>query len=136
MSLNISKRLMDHVFLAVEEGLLPLKAGRPLTPFILAITKEGVIMRRFTDEKMSDALDRAYQELAELNEDTLAYALVFDAVVTVDEKDSDAVMVEVGERNVPQGYRFVQRYQPKQGTNPMYTIGQVAYMGEAELLLK
>jgi hypothetical protein len=130
--IQVSERLMDLIFAAVDEALNALRGEQGLNPFLLLLTKGGYVLQRFNGDTLSAQIDKAYYTLKKQNADTLAYALVYDAVVTVDERDTDAVMVEAGEREYTIGVRFVQRYQPKSDAAPMFTIGSIALLGEAD----
>jgi len=130
--LNISQRMMDVVFSAVEEGLTTLKMGQHLVPFVLMLTKEGVILRRFDDDKTADALVRAQRAIADADDEALGYVLVYDGQIEVAGKDTDALLIEGAERSKIQGWRFVQRYQPTTTSTPLYQIGNLAYLGTAD----
>lgn len=129
--LNISDRLMEVVFSAVEEGLEALKAGQDLVPFVLLLSKGGIILKRFADEDISVALERAQTAIREADEDILAYTLVFDSQIEIDGQDADALMIESGERGKLKGWRFIQRYQAKSEASPSQPIGDLAYLGSA-----
>jgi hypothetical protein len=131
-NIEVSEWLMDLVFAALEEGLIPLRAGQELRPFLLLLTKGGYVLQRFNGATMSECLDKAYTTLQNQDEDTRAYALVYDGVITIEGRDYDAVIVEAAQREHANGVRFVQRYQPKTGSVPLFTIGTVALLGEAE----
>ncbi|MEM9951704.1 MAG: hypothetical protein AAF846_08900 [Chloroflexota bacterium] len=129
-TINISDPLMQMIFSAVEEGLAVLKAEQNVVPFLLLLTKEGVVMRRFTDTKLTQAIQRAKTAIEEADDDTLGYALVYDGQIEIASQDSDALMVEAGERGKDHGWRFVQRYKAKMDTQQAEAIGDVAYLGE------
>ena len=129
--LNISERLMEVVFSAVQEGMGTLKAEQDLIPFVLLLTKEGVTLQRFSDEDTTIAIERAQASIQEADDEALAYVLVFDSQIEVDGKDSDALMIESGERGKAKGWRFIQRYQAQAGTTPVSPIGELAYLGSA-----
>jgi hypothetical protein len=131
-NIQVSEWVMDLVFAALEEGLMPLRGGQELRPFLLLLTKGGYVLQRFNGATMSECLEKAYVTLQEQDENTRAYALVYDGLVTVDERDYDAVIVEAAEREQASGVRFVQRYQAKAGNTPLFTIGTLALLGAAE----
>ncbi len=131
--LDLSDRLFELVFDAVREAMIPLREGETLVPFALVLTKSGVELRRFTDENISAALERARKTFASADDDLLAYALAYDATITVEETDFDAVLVEAGERGNANGWRFAQRYLPRTLTSLHSPIGELAYLGKTEL---
>jgi hypothetical protein len=130
--IQVSERLMDLILAAVDEALNALRGGQGLNPFLLLLTKGGYVLQRFNGDTISAQIDKAYHTLKKQNADTLAYALVYDGVITVDERDTDAVMVEAGERDHTSGVRFVQRYQPKSDAAPLYAIGSIALLGASD----
>lgn len=132
--LNASNRLMEMTFEAVNEALNSLRASQSFVPFIMTITKEGYVLRRFREQSLLDAIERAKKVLANEDEDTLAYALVYDAVIEIDETKYDAIMLETGERPKAEGWRFVQRYRPI-GKNLIQAIGELAYLGVVDSYL-
>lgn len=127
--LNISDPLMQMVFSAAEEGIETLKSEQNLVPFALLLTKEGVVLRRFADEDIAVAIERAQKAVSEADEDTLGYAIVYDVQLKIGGEDVDALMVEAGERGKPDGWRFIQRYKAKIANIPLHSIGDVAYIG-------
>ncbi|MCA9915624.1 MAG: hypothetical protein KC496_19855 [Anaerolineae bacterium] len=131
--LDLSDRLFELVFDAVREAMIPLREGETLVPFALVLTKGGVEMRRFTDENIGAALERARKTFTAADEDMLAYALAYDATITVEETDFDAVLVEAGERGKANGWRFAQRYLPRTLTSLHSPIRELAYLGKTEL---
>jgi len=131
--LDLSDRLFELVFDAVREALIPLREGEPLVPFALLLTKGGVELRRFTDTNISTALERAQHLFASADDDLLAYALAYDATITVEDTDFDAVLVEAGERGKDNGWRFAQRYLPRTETSMHSPIGELAYLGQTPL---
>ena len=127
--INMSDALMDVVFSAVEEGLMTLKAGQFVVPFVLMLTKEGVVLRRFSDEDVAVALRRAQEAITQSDDESLGYVLVYDSQIEVGGKDVDALMIECGERPKQEGWRFVQRYQASTDDTSLYPIGDLAYIG-------
>jgi len=128
--LEASERLMELVFEAVNEGLEMLKVGA-LWPFVLSLTKGGLVLQRFNESSISASIQRAQQTLQTADRDTLAYALVYDATITVEENQSDAIMIEAGERGKAYGLRFAQRYRPARALQPVQPIDKLALLGEA-----
>jgi hypothetical protein len=134
MDLEISERLWELIFSAVEEGLNMLQQDA-LIPFALVMRAEGVSLQRFSAPSSSEALEKAEANLRASDEEVLAYALVYEASVEMDGKEYDALLLEAAERESKTAYYFAQRYQPATAKMPPYAIGQVAYLGEAETYL-
>lgn len=128
-AINISDPLMQMIFSAVEEGLSTLKAEQNLVPFVLLLTKEGIIMKRFTHDDLTVAIDKAKQAVHQADDDMLGYAIVYDGQIEIASQSADALMVEAGERGKDEGWRFVQRYQAKVDAQPAHALGDIAYLG-------
>ncbi|MGB7339997.1 MAG: hypothetical protein WBC91_13970 [Phototrophicaceae bacterium] len=126
--INISDPLMQMIFSAVDEGLLALKAQQNFVPFALLLTKEGIIIKRFTNDDLSIAIDNAKQAIIKADEDTLGYALVYDVEFEIDDQTADALMIEAGERGKGDGWRFLQRYQAKRDDKQAQAIGDLAFL--------
>lgn len=135
MTFQPSERLMDFAFNALEEALLQLKRQGSLTLFVLLMNKEGVILQRFMDTEAESALARAEAQIRTSDAETLAYALVYDTLMSIHDRDYDSIIIEVGERGASHAYRFAQRYQPMKNQMPLYPIGELAYLSTIPLLL-
>lgn len=129
--LNISDAVMEVIFSAAEEAFLNLKAQGDIVPFVLLLTKEGVVLQRFDNPAISEALKNARAAINATDEDALGYALAYDSQVDIKGTTYDAIMIEAGSRQYNKGWRFIQRYQPSVGTQAPQKIGTLAYFGNA-----
>jgi hypothetical protein len=134
-NLVASEQLLELIFSAAEEGMNMLQQNA-LVPFALVMRKEGVSLQRFTAPDSDEALEKAEANLRESDAEVLGYALVYDATIEMENSEYDALLIEAAERGAENAYRFAQRYQPATVKMPPYTIGQVAYLGEAESFLR
>ncbi len=127
--LTLSDNLMQLVFDAVQQALKPLQAEQSFVPFTLTVTPEGVILSRYDDPRTQTALDRARHTLHTSNE-IRRYVLAYDARITVEGNDQDAILLEAGERGAETGWRFAQRYHlPPNAGQPVQTVGDLAFLG-------
>ena len=131
MSLPISERLWELIDNAVNEGMMMLQQDA-LIPFALVMRAEGVSLQRFTGSDTGEALEKAEKSLKTSDEDVLGYVLVYDALLEIEGKDSDVLLLEAAERSSEKAYRFAQRYQAAKAKMPPYAVGQLIYLGEAE----
>lgn len=128
-SLTLSDRLMQLVFDAVQQALKPLQAEQSFVPFTLTVTAEGVVLSRYDDDLTQAALNRAQQTLA-ASDAIRCYVLAYDARITVEGHEQDAILLEAGERGSATGWRFAQRYQlPPKAGQPVQTVGDLAFLG-------
>ncbi|MEO1166612.1 MAG: hypothetical protein AAFV98_22735 [Chloroflexota bacterium] len=130
-NLNISDQLMEVIFSAVEESLLQRKTQDDIVPFVLMLTKKGVVLQRFDKASISEALTSARTTINATDENALGYALAYDSQIEIKGDIYDAVMIEAGTRAPAKGWRFIQRYRPSIGTQPLQKIGSLAYFGDA-----
>ena len=72
-NIQVSEWVMDLVFAALEEGLMPLRGGQELRPFLLLLTKGGYVLQRFNGATMRECLEKAYNTLQAQDENTRAY---------------------------------------------------------------
>lgn len=131
--LDASERLMTLVFDALQEALDAMRGEAVLLPFALLLTKSGIVLQRFAEADVSGALARAQQAFQTADADTLAYALVYDGLIALNDDSHDALILEAEERGAGRGYRFAQRYQPPaQAAQPPNRVGDLAYVGTFE----
>lgn len=129
--LNISDQLMAVIFSATEESLQQRNMQDDIVPFVLMLTKEGVVLQRFDKASISEALTSARAAINASDEDALGYALAYDSQVEIKGETYDAIMIEAGARAQERGWRFIQRYRQSIGTQPTQKIGSLAYFGDA-----
>ena len=127
--LTLSDHLMQLVFDAVQQALKPLQAEQRFVPFTLTVTPEGVVLSRYDEERTQAALARAQQTL-NTSDEVRRYVLAYDARITIEDREQDAILLEAGERGVAEGWRFAQRYRlPPQAGQPVQTVGDLAFLG-------
>lgn len=127
----ISKTVSDLALLALELGMLPLRDGRVLAPFVL-IDSTGVrYVRSFADEAEAEALQAAKALITREADDKGAYALAYDGTITVEGAACDAVLVIAGEFSAPGAFVFAQRY-----TAEAELLGPPALIGQHEPLIE
>lgn len=130
-AIQISPPVMDMIFDAVDEGIGMLREAN-FVLFALLMTKGGVVLRRFADEDVASALERARTTLRAVDRSTYAYALVYDATILLDGVECDALLLETGERGKARGWRFAQRYQVPSSPVPLWKVGDLAFLGTME----
>jgi hypothetical protein len=131
---QLSSLLMSLINDATQEALEMLTRQSNMVPFVLLHTHEGRTLRRFNAERNADAIQQAKNALQQETDDTIAYVLVYDALITYDGQDVDALILEAGERPNNEGIRFAQRYaHPSVDDDnriPAYAKGHIAYLGK------
>ena len=97
---------IDHAFGSIEDG------GGPLIPFVMTIDKDGnKHMQRFVTKRLEEGLVHAQNYIDENQDKLEMFAIAWDGYITLDDKRTDALFVEAGDRNDSLGVTFCQRYQ-------------------------
>lgn len=127
--------LTDLAFLALDHGIESIKDGSgPLIPFTITEPPPG---GRNLQRHVSDTLEEAQtgaREALRRDTDAVRAALAYDGYITVDGERSDAIIVEAYERGQEHGVIYAQRYQPARLLRKFSTIGNTAFLGDAEPL--
>ncbi len=131
---DLSQRLSQLLFMALDHGVDSVRGGGPLIPFLMSSEGEKISMQRFAAERLEEATSMGRQEAASVPRSVRLAAFAYDGYVTIDAKKYDAVMVEAYERGMPQAVVFAQRYQPVSGGTKLELIGNPAYVGTTKPL--
>lgn len=131
------KKLLDLMFFGLDHGIESVKASRtgPLVPFVVTETNGEKKLTRLVTEKLEDGVKEGIKALG--NDRTSDYGIiVYDGYMTVDGQKYDAVIVKGFDRKDTIGYLIGQRYQLKKFLTPFKTVGNAAFVGNDEQLLK
>lgn len=133
--LQAHPKLSALVAWALEHGLGRLREAGRLQPTLVVESagKRGV--QRFRNRDQARALGEAQTAAAALEPSVERYALLYDALIPVDGRRVDAVVVDAAERDGGEAWRIVQRYRPRQGSDPLATIGKPLLVGREKNLL-
>jgi hypothetical protein len=133
--LGLSEQLVELVFAAFDQGMKSIQEGEPLVPFVITQDASDATLNRFGGGSHEEALDDARDFVTGQPVAIRRFALTFDAYITIDGEQFDALIVHAGERGSDQGVVFAQRYEPATKNKTVSSIGGPAYLGEAEQLL-
>jgi len=135
--IQMSEKLADLVFLALDHGVDSVRAGGgPLVPFVMVEQDGKRELHRFATERVEEGQHRAREAIAALPPSATTYALAYDGFITVQDTKFDAILVEASERGRPAGVRMAQRYTPKKFLRSFQTVGNPALLGECETLIR
>lgn len=134
---NADNKLVDLMFVGLDHGIESVKASGPgpLIPFVMVETNGKRNLKRYVSERLEDGLDEGMRELENDNDSEFA-VLVYDGYLTIDGVKFDAVIVKGFDRKDKTGYQIGQRYERKSFLKPFKVIGNAAYLGTVEQLLK
>lgn len=129
-----SQAMVGLLFNALDHGIDSVKAaGGPLIPFVMYDTGGEVHLVRMVTEKLEDGPIQCRDLVRQLPDTAQRYALAFDGYITIADERTDAIVVEAGERGMPQGVRFAQCYRPKRGFFSRFsTLGNPKYLDDIE----
>lgn len=134
---NADKKLVDLMFVGLDHGIESIKvSGKgPLIPFVMLETTGQRNLKRYVAEKLEDGLNEALKDVQ--NDKDCDFAiLVYDGYLTIDGQKYDAVIVKGFDRKDKIGYQIGQRYEPSKFLKSFKLIGNAAYIGTEEQLLK
>lgn len=96
---------LDHGYAMIQEN------GGPLTPFVMIQGTDGEkSIHRFANETLESGLEEAIAYVDKERNSIAMYALAWDGYATVDGEQTDAVLVEAGQRGEEQAVFVCQRY--------------------------
>ncbi|GAA4299005.1 hypothetical protein [Nibribacter koreensis] len=131
------EKLADLMFFGLDYGIENLHADSAGTLIPIVVTeKEGERdLKRFVTERMEEGLKKGEQFL--MNEKEARYGIViYDGYLTVDGNKVDAVLVKGFDRQDEVGYIIGQRYSRKKDNTELEVIGNPAFIGNEEQMLK
>jgi len=131
---ELSEKLMQLVFMALDHGVDSVREGGPLIPFLMSSEGGGISMRRFGSELLEEAVALGRRYAAQLPGTVQLAAFAYDGYVTIGGKKSDAIMVEGYERGMPQSVVFGQRYQSAADGKKLELVGNPVSLGTAQAL--
>ncbi len=87
--------------------------------------QEGVEKRimRFVTENIEDGESVAIQQISAFEQKPEWALIVYDGFVTVNDQRTHAVIVNAYDRNLDDGFVFVQKYQPRDSQQSFELIG-------------
>ncbi|HWV19045.1 MAG TPA: hypothetical protein VNZ68_10770 [Rhodocyclaceae bacterium] len=131
-----SQPLGDLIFLALDHGVDSIRKGGPLVPFVMSETQGKRNLSRFVTEPYEKAVTEAKASIAKLPPQTDRYAIAYDGFITIEGKKYDAIIVHGAERGKEKAYLLAQRYVPSAAGKTLETIGNPAFIGKEDALLR
>ena len=125
------------MFFGLDHGIERVKASRtgPLIPFTITETNGEKKLDRLVTERLEVGLMEGIKVLEA--DSTSDYGIiVYDGYLTVEGQKHDALIVKGFDRKDKIGYLIGQRYQLKKFLSPFKTVGNPAFIGNEEQLLK
>ncbi|UCH88584.1 MAG: hypothetical protein JSV49_10055 [Thermoplasmata archaeon] len=103
----------DLMFLALDHGFASIEDGSdPLIPFAMVhITSGERKMQRFVCEHLEVGVDQAKAFVEQNQAQITMYAIAWDGYITLKCRKWNAVFVEAGMNNRPNGFLLCQRYE-------------------------
>jgi hypothetical protein len=132
-----SKELVELVFAALDHAIASVESGGPLIPFVMAHSGSEKKLTRFMAATLDDAVAQA-RHFTRIQPPTVTrVALAVDGFINNAEGiKQDAILVEAHERGAAKAVFFCQRYVPASSGTKAATIGNAAYLGEKDPLMR
>jgi hypothetical protein len=129
-------RLIELMFYGIEQGIRVKQEGNGLlVPFVITERKGNRQQKKFnarrTDIGLNDGMDFLKTE-----QDVNFGIIVFDGFLTLDGKRNEAVLVRGFDAAEDLGYLIAQRYVPKRLLSSFKLVGNVAFLGNEEQVLR
>ncbi len=131
-----SAALMDLIFFTLDHGTESVRSGGPLVPFLVVEEEGKRSIRRYAANRLEQGVAQAKEEASKLAPAAERYAIAYDGYLTTESVKHDAIFVEAAERGESRGVRFAQRYVPRRISKEFNIVGNVAYLGECEQLIR
>jgi hypothetical protein len=121
---------LDHGVSSIEdeEGLL-------IAFSIYEENKELKIVR-FVTEKVEDGQIEAQKYLIKMEQKPEFAIIAFEGILTIEDQEFDCIMVEAFDKNDSTGYILAQRFIRKTADTKFEPIGNAAFLGNCENVLK
>ena len=131
------KRLVDMMFFGLDYGIenIQINGKGSLVPFVVTEKEGQNKLDRFVTERLEDGLSEGLRFLENEKESRFG-VIVYDGFLTVDGQKIDAVLVKGFDRHEEVGYLIGQRYKPKKILRSFGLIGNPAFIGNEEQVLK
>lgn len=131
------KKLVDLMFFGLDHGIESVKASGkgPLIPFIITESNGEKKLIRLVTERLEDGLNEGIKSL-KVDETSDYGIIVYDGFLTDEGQKYDAIIVKGFDRKDNIGYLIGQRYQLKKFLTPFKTVGNPAFLGNEEQILK
>jgi hypothetical protein len=132
---QLSEKLLDLVFRALDHATESIAHGGPLVPFVLAETAtRDRSFERFVADDVQAAEAMARERITQLEADATRAALAYGGHVTIGGHRSDAVLVQAQERGKTASVIFAQRYQPGSQVRKLQPTCNAAFLGDGDPL--
>lgn len=110
-----SPDFIEFMYTGIDEAVSSIQDGDEFITF--AIFQEGVERRmiRFVTENIEDGENVAIQQISAFEQKPEWALIVYDGFVTVNDQRTHAIIVNAYDRNLDDGFVFIQKYQPRDG---------------------
>lgn len=131
------EKLVDLMFFGLDYGIENIEADSvgTLIPIVITEKNSERDLKRFVTERIEEGLEKGEQYLK--NEKMARYGVViYDGYITFKGEKIDAILVKGFDRQDEVGYVIGQRYQRKKDKSELELIGNPAFIGNEEQMLR
>jgi hypothetical protein len=131
------KELVELMFKGLDHGIGSIQDSEGLLiAFSIFGQDEELEIVRFETDNVEDGQTQAQEYLTNMDEKPPFAIIAFEGIVTMEDKEFDAIIVEGFEKNDTTGYVLAQRFERKTTKSKFEAIGNAAYLGNCGNVLK
>jgi hypothetical protein len=132
-----NEKLVKLMFKGIDHGVTSIeKEEGLLITFAIIQIDEELKLARFATERIEDGQIQAEAYLKKMDKKPNFAIIAFDGIVTIENKEYDAIIIEGFDKNDATGYVLAQRFKRKTAKSKFEAIGNAAYLGNCRNILK
>lgn len=136
--LNEAKEeLIELMFKGLDHGISSIQDSEGLLIAFSLFQQNGEIkIVRFVTDKLQNGPIEAQKYLVKMEKKPEFAIIAYEGIVTIENENFDAVIVEGFDKNDADGYVLAQRFKRKTAESKFEAIGNAGYFGNCENVLK
>jgi hypothetical protein len=129
--------LVELMFKGLDHGIGSIQDSEGLLiAFSIFGQEEELEIVRFETDNVEDGQFQAQDYLTNMDKKPPFAIIAFEGIVTMENQEFDAIIVEGFDKNDTTGYVLAQRFKRKTAKSKFEAIGNAAYLGNCENGLK
>lgn len=130
------EKLVELMFKGIDHGISSIQDEEGLL-ITFSIFEQDTELRlaRFSTERIEEGQIQAQAFLSKMDEKPNFAIIAFDGIVTIENKEYDAIIIEGFDKNDADGYVLAQRFKRKTAKSKFEAIGNAAYLGNCTNIL-
>ena len=130
------EKLVELMFKGLDHGISTINDSEGLLiAFSIFERNKELKIVRFPAGKVEEGRIHAQEYLIKMENKPDFAIIAFEGIVTMENKEFDAIIVEGFDKNDDTGYVLAQRFKPKTAQSKFESIGNAAYLGDCGNIL-